>query len=143
MSDDKPLRYEDYQAMAEENRRLREELRQVRGSAEHATLSKKRWWEKVGWGFVFIVAGSVLMVLAVVVQLVSTEQKRPCYFVRHALDEDADARAMPWEHWHLFRSRCVFCLNEWVRGPSGAVEHFSSKDEAWSFIKHCNLEACK
>ena len=160
MSDDKPLRHEDYLAMAEENRRLHAKIELFKSVPKTPLIVTALW-------YAFILSCGA-MVGSVITGLVSTaktnrqqslpdmaiaaqakiepkyEQKYPCYFVRQRFFEDA---AEPWEKWHVYKRTGKDCCNDYVTIDTDDHKYgapvFETKQAAWNFLQKWNLEACR
>lgn len=160
MSEDRPMRHEEYQAMAEELRLKTQENEKLR-----KRLDKKR---PIDWKPIFrllkgvalgvITLGVLWMVLMIVGSVVEhhreserlhpnvsvPKQVHPCYFVRqHEDDADGDV----WEKWFIIRSDCDGGCNGYLYvdvGHSNAERvGFDSKIDAWNWAKKYNMEMCK
>ena len=155
MSDQKPMKHEEYLAMGEENRRLTEEVEKLR--SVHAKLSRekrRRFARRVfelaktaAPGLVVILgAGGVVGLMCLVFPKADPNaRKTPCYFVRHHRELHEDRDSSPWEPWHIFKSESEGGSNSFVtnNGRYGDPIKFDSKQAAWDFMMRWKLEACK
>jgi hypothetical protein len=154
---DKPLRHEEYMAMAETNRRLEEENAKLKQPAPK--MRSKQLvsffrrdvpvWLAIPAILLTLFVGSVVSASVYGFKGSEIEGKKerttPCYFTRHRYDEGVDKGAQPWEVYHIYKSHCEGCRNETILENSRddhPVE-FKTKDGAWQFMKQWKLEACK
>jgi hypothetical protein len=129
MSDQKPLRQEDYMAMAEENKRMKQASNPPSGQSQ-----TKTWFKKT------ILYICILGVLGSIIFLFYSYSAHPgqrntaCYFIRN----DSDA-VEPWaQEWIIYRSDHANGANHRVIG-----EFYHNSTDAWNIIEGWHLTACK
>jgi len=147
--DQHPLRQEDYLAMAEENRRLSEQVHKL-------TNKKKR---KVNDRPVAIVIVCLFVVLSGLLYFTvkimkgcnrhtnqTTKRTTTCYFTR--IGKTIGEKDEPWEYmegWAIYKSSCSSgqCLSNEIATAPSKDRYFRSQQEAWEFIQKWNLVPCK
>lgn len=151
MNDPKPLRQEDYAAMAEELRRAQadnETLRKAFFGLDGKGRTRRERMFDLFKRVAKTAAGSLVIgvTLAAVwwmgIRDDPNARKTPCYFVRHAVDDDYERTLMPWDPWYVIRSAKHGATNYAVVKDRQYV-HFNTKAEAWHFIEQWDLPACK
>lgn len=155
MSEQKPMKHEEYLAMGEENRRLRAEVEKLNEQRRRLGRERRRRLMRrvvgavaLAWPGIVIVFGTGGVVGLMSLAFPKADQnarKTTCYFVRHHLHESDDKRSMPWEPWHIFKSEREGGTNSTVtnNGPYGDPLSFDTKQQAWDFMTKWKLEACK
>lgn len=143
MSEDRPLRNEDYLAISEQNRRLTGENEKLR--------SQKKPSATPGWASTSIIMlGTFTFFCGVMSQqpvpgdiepkkpplVISVERNTECYFTRHTERYNA-----PWDPYYVLRSPCEHCENQFM-AKDGKYVKFPTQIEAWNFIKSWNVPAC-
>lgn len=155
MSEDRPMRHEEYQAMAEELRQKTAENEKLR-----SRLDKKRPidWKPVGTALVWaaLIATAVLVLFFVCSICASVykkyqatqdvklehEQKYPCFFVRHNLlrKDQEDGLYMKW---HVYKNTGDSNYRISLDTEKEEQPTFDTKIEAWNWARSSQMEMCR
>ncbi len=147
-----PMRHEEYLAMAEENRRLKQGMEKL---LNKPARMKARQGLFKSIGIVLLMAICCYGISCIfhswsswrdeVKAKDSISRTTACYFTRHRISEDYDKSAYAWQPWHIYMSRCEGCDNQvlFTGNDRGTVLQFASKDDAWNFMIKWKLEPCK
>lgn len=144
-SDIRPLRQEDYQAMAERARVAEAALAKL-------TVKKQRNYKKIlgRIGLLLIVVGAVVLAAKLIgidpadhrlpkAHVAASERQTACYFVRRV-----DGQVEPWKQdWRVFRSDHEGGWNHEVEDRQGFKTTYSSQWAAWDFLASWYLEPCR
>lgn len=164
MSDDRPLRHEDYLAMAEENRRLKRQIDSMtkkekpRGQSRIEIFSRSIgpdiWFRSIATIVLLLVIPFSYLIARSAessareghyekIHVPPARQVTTCYFVEQA--SGPRPRAEIWDPWHVYVSKCgTWCLNRVLRvNVKGEMLSFESRDGAWAFIQKWKLTQCK
>jgi len=147
---DKPMRHENYLAMASECQKLTAENLKLKEKFSRKPSITKNELTAITTGIgittTIFTSGFITYMSAARVEnttpidaSASEVRTTPCYFVRHKLDEGIDKNLEPWDDWYIFKSMCEGCENRVVYSSP----KFKTKDEAWNFAKSWHLEMCK
>jgi hypothetical protein len=145
--DSKPLRQEDYQALAEENRQLREKL-------EKLTPKKKKdpspLWKRIkGWKFwphSFSTLLAVLFIFAVIAGADDSYEKQKdeqdartkCFYVGKPA-----AEFRPWDPWRLWEIKKGKSGKEYWYFIKDMDKKFKTSDEGHQFLKDNGARDCR
>jgi hypothetical protein len=131
---DKPLRHEDYFAMGEENKRLKQEVVRL-------TAPKKIWFD--GVMATALIAGSIVVCMIVGIGIAYYRHTHPpkpappppplCYFVGHSIQHPA-----AWEPLYLFSNK-----QQEAHRKNDVQITFNTQEEGKAFMKQWNLTGCK
>jgi hypothetical protein len=160
--EERPLRQEDYQVMAEELRRQKVENELLKKKLAKSPFPWKKIMMAIGLGAAIVFAGTMIAALiATAVESCERDertraeferlhpkpleavQKYPCYFVRHNLTDDSGE---PWQPFHVYKSMYAGGGNEYVNmatDQSFTQKDFKTEKEAWEWAQSWHLEMCR
>ena len=161
MSNDKPLRYEDQQALIEENARLMRENERLKKSKEVKVKVKKPWKHKefvrdifldrrgdirLGWGITMLIGGFGLAIGSVVFFGVRCDNKNAaervapivCYTIKSG--DETELSGNDWEGDMYVYSVRSGRNHNWEKRIDSAK--FPNKEQAVDFLSNHNLKLC-
>ncbi len=154
MSTQKPLRQEDYLAMAEENRRLK--ANQVQLEKPPEVLEQDGFFERRSYlKWVALFGSLVLLSVGLGTAGMRCDAREsahkassPCYYATQLMRRDNnsgsfDLPSKPWDSWYITECRTLhYTSTVRLTDSLGAPIAFKSKAEAEAFMVSWSLKAC-
>lgn len=141
MSDERPLRQEEYRAMAEENRRLTAELVALKDKEEKVRDRRSFAWKSAaGWVSAAVVVLSVVSGIGIwfyrdIVDVREQRASVACYKV-----DQVSTAMRPWDPYHVWEMRASRRERMWEVHVDGFS--FKNREEALAFLRGWGVRVC-